>query len=99
MGAIGGVAWVSRKTEWPVLDKTDTEYVADLTNTLEAPVKLAHGHGHGGDDAATKMDGMDMGAPIDAAEAADDEQGGHGEHMSPATEKAETSSEHEHSSS
>jgi hypothetical protein len=92
MGAIGGVAWVSRKTEWPVLDKTDTEYVADLTNTLEAPVKLAHGHG---DDAAAKMDGMDMGEPVNAAEAADDEHAGHGEHMSPATEKAETSSEHE----
>ncbi len=99
MGAIGGVAWVSRKTEWPALDKTNAEYVADLTNTLEAPVKLAHGHGHGGDDATMKMDGMDMGEPLGAAETAADEHGDHSEHMSPASDKAETSSAHEHSSS
>lgn len=99
MGAIGGVAWVSRKTEWPVLDKTNAEYVADLTNTLEAPVKLAHGHGHGGDDATKMMDGMDMGEPVGAAETAADEHGDHSEHMSPASEKAETASAHEHSSS
>jgi hypothetical protein len=102
MGAIGGVAWVSRKTEWPALDKTDADYVADLTNTLEAPVKLAHGHGHGGDAATGDMggmDGMDMGEPVEAAEATADEHAGHGEHMSPASEKAETADAHEHSSS
>ncbi len=65
MGAIGGVAWVSRHTEWPELDRSDLQYVADLTNTLEAPEKLKHAHGH------------DVGAPAMAAGGMSSEGGEH----------------------
>lgn len=97
MGAIGGVAWVSRNVEWPSLDKTDPEYIADLTNTLEAPVKLAGGHGgHGHDSPDAAMDpSMNMmkmspdaaGAENGEDHAEDAAHEDHSDHMSPAAEK------------
>lgn len=47
MGAIGGVVWVGKDTEWPAFDRTDETYIADLVNTLTAPERM-HGHGMGG---------------------------------------------------
>jgi hypothetical protein len=82
MGAIGGVAWIPRDTEWPTLDKTNPVYIADLTNTLEAPEKLAHGHGGhqgAGSDMDTGMNTMQS-APVDAAA-----DGGHGHEAEKAT--------------
>ncbi len=43
MGEIGGVILASGDAEWPELDRLDPIFVADLTNTLEAPEKL-QGH-------------------------------------------------------
>ena len=43
MGEIGGLILVAADAEWPPLDRTSPAYVADLTNTLEAPEKI-QGH-------------------------------------------------------
>ncbi len=43
MGEIGGLILVAADAEWPPLDRSNPAYVADLTNTLEAPVKI-QGH-------------------------------------------------------
>ncbi len=40
MGEIGGLILASGGAEWPVFDRHHPTYVADLTNTLEAPQKL-----------------------------------------------------------
>lgn len=48
MGAIGGVLWASKDVEWPVFDRMNADYVVDLRNTLEAPLK------------EHEMPGMDM---------------------------------------
>ena len=65
MGAIGGVMWVGRGTEWPEFDRGDDMYVADLINTLAAPDNL---HGHGG------MEGMEHADHMPAEAAQDDHQ-------------------------
>ncbi|MFQ5689267.1 MAG: hypothetical protein ACE5HQ_03230 [Gemmatimonadota bacterium] len=43
MGEIGGILLADPGARWPALKKDDPAYVADLTNTLEAPEKL-QGH-------------------------------------------------------
>jgi len=61
MGAIGGVVWVGKNTEWPEFDRGDDMYVADLINTLAAPANL-HGHGAhemGDMESAEDAEGMD----------------------------------------
>jgi hypothetical protein len=58
MGAIGGVVWVGKNTEWPEFDRGDDMYVADLINTLQAPANL-HGHGAHDMSAMGEMGEMD----------------------------------------
>jgi len=58
MGAIGGVMWVGKGTEWPEFDRGDDMYVADLINTLAAPDNL-HGHGGHSMESMGDMEGMD----------------------------------------
>ena len=67
MGAIGGVLWVGKETEWPEFDRGDDMYVADLINTLAAPDNL---HGHGG-HSMDGMEGMEEMDPM-SAEAGED---------------------------
>lgn len=48
MGAAGGLFMPAGDSRFPELDRTDNDYLVDLTNTLEAPEKAkGHGHGHG----------------------------------------------------
>ncbi len=70
MGAIGGVVWVGKNTEWPEFDRGDDMYVADLINTLQAPANL---HGHGAHDMSDPAGMGEMDAEGMDAEA-------HGEH-------------------
>lgn len=49
MGVIAGVAWTD-EDDWPPFDDRDPVYLADLWNTVTAPIRSAlrpGGHGHG----------------------------------------------------